>query len=52
MEANDQETLTIKEDENKGLQWFGFEEALKASTEPWLVENVYKKLNKKIKMIF
>ena len=37
-----------REDENKGLQWFDFEEALKASTEPWLVENVYKKLNKKI----
>ena len=48
MEANDQEKLIIKEDENKGLQWFDFEEALKASTEPWLVENVYKKLNKKI----
>ena len=26
----------------KDLQWFDFEEALKASTEPWLVENVYK----------
>ena len=48
MEADDQERLIIKEDENKGLQWFDFEEALKASTEPWLVENVYKKLNKKI----
>lgn len=48
MEADDQERLIIKEDENKGLQWFDFEEALKASIEPWLVENVYKKLNKKI----
>ena len=40
-----------REDENKGLQWFDFEEALKASTEPWLVENVYKKLNKKEKEV-
>ncbi len=51
MEADDQEKLIIKEDENNGLQWFDFEEALKASTEPWLVENVYKKLNKKIEKV-
>ena len=44
MEANDQDELKIKEDENKGLRWFSFEDALKASTEPWFVENIYSKL--------
>ena len=39
----------IKEDENKGLRWFSFEDALKASTEPWFVENIYSKLNSKVK---
>lgn len=49
MEANDQDELKIKEDENKGLRWFSFEDALKASTEPWFVENIYSKLNSKVK---
>lgn len=43
-EANEAESLAIKEDENKGVKWFTFEEALKASTEPWMVEHIYKKL--------
>ena len=43
-EADEQEDLTVKEEENSGVRWFTFEDALKASTEPWMVENVYKKL--------
>ena len=43
-EADESETLVVKEDENQGVKWFTFEEALKASSEPWMVENVYKKL--------
>ena len=43
-EADETETLVVKEDENQAVKWFTFEEALKASSEPWMVENVYKKL--------
>ena len=43
-EADEAETLVVNEDENQAVKWFTFEEALEASTEPWMVENVYKKL--------
>jgi len=33
-----------KDDENSGVAWFTPEEALAASTEPWMVERVYRKL--------
>ena len=47
-EADEEQTLVVNEDENKGVKWFTFEDALKASSEPWMVERVYKKLiNKK-----
>ena len=46
-EANEEETLIVKEDENQAVKWFTYEDALKASTEPWMVENVYKKLIEK-----
>lgn len=48
LEANDQENLTIKPDENSGVAWFGLNEAIEASTEPWFKENIYKKLNQKL----
>ena len=31
-------------EENKAVRWFTFEDALKASSEPWMVENIYEKL--------
>ena len=43
-QADENETLVVKEDENSAVKWWTFEEALKASTEPWMVEHVYKKL--------
>ena len=33
-----------KPDENSGVAWFTPEEALAASTEPWMVQRVYRKL--------
>lgn len=44
VEADEDEPLVINEAENKGVRWWTFEEALKASTEAWMVEHVYKKL--------
>jgi len=46
-EAEEQENLTVREEENSGVQWWPFAEALKASTEPWMVERIYKKLIEK-----
>jgi len=44
IEADDEEPLHRKADENKDVAWFTPEEALKASTEPWFVEHIYRKL--------
>lgn len=46
-EADEKEILLVNEDENQAVRWWTFEEALKVSTEPWMVERVYKKLIEK-----
>ena len=43
-EADEEETLVVNEEENQAVKWWTFEEALKVSTEPWMVERIYKKL--------
>lgn len=48
LEADDSEPLVVKPDENTGLKWFLLDEALSAPREKWMVERVYKKLNRKI----
>ena len=48
LEAEESDTLHICREENSGVAWFSLEEALKASTEPWFVERIYKKLNGKL----
>ena len=49
LEADSEEHVSVKEDENSGVAWFTLEEALKKSTEPWFVERVYGKLVEKMK---
>lgn len=46
-EADETEILVVNEEENQAVKWFTFEDALEASTEPWMVEHVYKKLIEK-----
>ena len=48
LEAEEGDTLHICREENSGVAWFTLEEALKASSEPWFVERIYKKLNNKL----
>ena len=43
-EADEKEMLTVNEEENQAVKWWTFEDALKVSTEPWMVEHIYKKL--------
>lgn len=47
-EADEKEILTIKEDENSGVEWFGLDESIDKSTEVWFKERIYTKLNKKL----
>lgn len=47
LEADENEPLTVKEDENSNVAWFPLEEAVRACTEPWMCP-IYEKLNKRI----
>ena len=49
LEADDSLPIRPKEDENKAVAWFGLDEALEKSTEPWFVDRIYSKLNAKLK---
>ena len=49
LEADSEEAVYIKEDENSGVAWFTPKEALEKSTEPWFVEHVYSKMIEKQK---
>ncbi len=48
LEADENDPLIIRETENSGVRWFSLQEALDASTEPWFVRRIYKKLNEKL----
>lgn len=48
IEADEEEALNIKVDENSQLGWFSLDEAVLASNEKWFRENIYKKLNEKL----
>ena len=48
LEADENEELVVKEDENSDVKWFELEEAIKASSEPHM-KKIYNKLNNKLK---
>lgn len=50
-EAEESEELTVQEAENSAVKWWTFEDALRASSEPWMIENVYKKLIERTSML-
>lgn len=49
LEVDEKEILKIKQDENSGVMWIKIEDIEKKSTEKWIIEKVYKKLNEKLK---
>lgn len=49
LEADENEPLRIKPDENCGVSWFSLEEAVERSSEVWFRERIYSKLNEKLK---
>ncbi len=48
LQADENESLHIKEDENSAVSWFGLEEAVEKSVEVFFKENIYNKLNSKL----
>lgn len=48
LEADEQEVLRVKIDENSGVKWYSLAEAVAASTEPWMQKRIYEKLNAKL----
>lgn len=50
LEADENELLQIKPDENSGVKWFELDEALNATRENKMVD-IYKKLNNKVKIL-
>lgn len=48
LEADPADPVRRKPDENSAVGWFGLEEAVAASTEPWFQKRVYTKLNAKL----
>ena len=51
LEAEEEQPLRVCEAENTGVAWFSLADALAASTEPWFIERIYKKLNEKLNSI-
>jgi len=49
LEVDEKEILKIKEDENSGVKWIKIEEIEKVVNEKWVEENVYQKINEKLK---
>ena len=49
LEADPALPVRNKPDENSRVAWFSLEEAVERSSEPWIRERIYKKLNEKLK---
>lgn len=49
LEADENQALVHKPDENSGVEWFDLDEAVKASSEPWFRQWIYSKLNLKLR---
>lgn len=49
-EADSNDPVFIKQDENSAVGWFSKEEAVQKSTEPWFQEHIYSKLNQKLEL--
>ena len=45
--ADENDTLSVKEDENSNVAWLTFGEAISKSNEPWFKQNIYPKLIEK-----
>lgn len=51
LEADDTLFISNKEDENSAVGWFELDEAIEKSSEKWFKDNIYSKLNEKLKKV-
>lgn len=51
LEASEEDSLSVCEAENSGVGWYTLEGALAASSEPWFVRRIYRKLNDKLQTV-
>ena len=49
LEANENEEIHIKDDENSGVKWIPIDKILEVSSEPWIRDRIYAKIIDKIK---
>jgi len=49
--ADEGDRLFVKEDENSAVSWFYLDEAIEKSSEPWMAERIYKKINAQVMKI-
>ncbi len=48
LEADENESLTVCEDENSAVGWIILSEIAEKSAEKWMIENIYNKITKKL----
>lgn len=51
LEADENDTLTVNEDETEGVKWLPIDKLAEFCAEEYMVKNVYNKLNEKIKLL-
>lgn len=51
LEADENDTLTVNEDETEGVKWLPINKLAEFCAEEYMVKNVYNKLNEKIKLL-
>jgi len=49
LEASEDEALVVNEEETKGVKWLPINELSSYCSEPYMVKNIYNKINEKIK---
>ena len=49
LEADEDEALTVRPDENSAVRWFTLAESERVPSEPWFCARVYAKLNQKLR---
>ena len=49
LEVDEKEILKMKKEENSGVKWINLKDVVETSNEKWMIENVYQKLNDKLK---
>ena len=48
LEADPNDPVSVKPDENSSVSWFERNKAIEMSSEPWFQQRVYSKLNQKL----